>query len=86
MLRLTNIKIPVNTEITQNILIKKAAKILKLSPDKIKNVSVSKKSIDSRDKKAVLYVLSVDAELFEKNLEKRCLALKNVSEIKYTNC
>ncbi len=85
MLRLTNIKIPVNTEITQNILIKKAAKILKLSPDKIKNVSVSKKSIDSRDKKAVLYVLSVDAELFEKNLEKRCLALKNVSEIKYTN-
>lgn len=82
MLRLTNIKISVKTELTRAVLLKKASKSLKISEEKINEVYLAKKSIDSRDKSDVLYVLSIDVELKNLQDEKKLFKLKNVTEIK----
>lgn len=82
MLRLTNLKISVKTELNTEILLKKSSKALKVSQDKIKNITISKRSIDSRDKNDVLYVLSLDIELKNSKEENKLLKLKNVTEIK----
>lgn len=82
MLRLVNIKLPADKKITKEILLKKASKILRIPKNKIKKINISKQSIDSRNKKAVLYVLSADVELINKNDEKYALKQKNVFEVK----
>ncbi len=79
MLSLKNIKIGINKE---NKLKEKILKTLKIKNSELLNFSVTKKSIDSRDKNNVFYVFNVNVEV--KN-EKRLLKLKNVSEVKEYN-
>lgn len=81
MIRLSNIKIPVNLKPDVNMLKSKAEKILKTN---IKSIKIAKQSIDARDKNNVLYLFSIDVEVKNEN---KYLKHKNVSKIpniKYT--
>lgn len=82
MLRVNNIKLSADKTITDEVLLKKAAKALRTAENKIKSVKISKKSIDSRDKNAVFFVLSLDIELKNKREEAYFLKLKTVGEVK----
>ena len=77
MLRLTNLKIPLNyTEDTlKNLLLNK----LKLAPDQLRSFHVSRRSIDARDKQDVHFVLSVDLSLKDENTALR--RNKNLSRV-----
>lgn len=61
MLRIKNIKIGVDSN--ENQLIVKASKQLGVKPSAIKNLSISKKALDSRRKNNLVYVYSVDVEI-----------------------
>ena len=77
MLRLTNLKTPLNyTEDTlKSLLLNK----LKLAPDQLRSFHVSRRSIDARDKQDVHFVLSVDLSLKDENTALR--RNKNLSRI-----
>lgn len=76
MLSLKNVKIAIDNE--EN-LKKKIIKTLKIRDNELINYNITKKAIDSRDKKNVFYVFNLDIEV--KN-EKKLLSLKNVSQSK----
>ncbi|MDP4107422.1 MAG: FAD-binding protein [Bacillota bacterium] len=80
MLRISNIKLRADFEPNKEIelLAQKIQKILRVKQDKILSFSISKKSIDAREKHNILLVYSVDVEI--KN-EKSFLGIKNVSSI-----
>lgn len=84
MLRISNIKISVtvnNDEIIRK-LKEKAAKTLKVLPSKIKKLEISKKSIDARDRKNILFVFSVDVMVDGENKYLNNQTIKNVSKVK----
>ena len=58
MLRISNIKLPLTS--TMEDLEYAALKILKVK--KIKNIEISKKSIDARKKSDIFYVYNIDVE------------------------
>mgnify|MGYP002750650972 FL=1 len=58
MIRVNEIKIPLDGD--KNDILKSAAKALRISPDKIKDFSVVKKSLDSRKKDDLFFVYSAD--------------------------
>ncbi len=77
MLRISNIKIPVNEKITDELLINKCKRILKCR--KLNSVKIVKKAVDARDKNAVVYNLSVDADV---DKEYKYLKIRNVAKAK----
>lgn len=78
MLRISNIKLRADFDPNKEneLLAQKIEKILKIKKGKILSFSISKKSIDAREKNNVQLVYSVDVEV--KN-EKAYLGIKNVS-------
>ena len=78
MIRLSNIKYPLQKEITINDLTTIVCKILKTNKENILNIKISKKSIDAREKRGGFYVLALDIDV--KN-EKSFLKIKDVSKI-----
>lgn len=58
MIRVNEIKIPLDGD--KNDILKSAARALRISPDKIKDFSVVKKSLDSRKKDDLFFVYSAD--------------------------
>ncbi len=75
MLRITNIKMPVNTGYEE--LYSKTLKILKT--DKLKSFKISKKSIDARKKTDVFFVYNVDVEVSDEIKLLNKLNDKNIS-------
>ena len=56
MLKISNVKIKADVKVNKEILAKKVAKILRVSANAIKDLSIVKKSIDARDKENVFYL------------------------------
>lgn len=81
MLRISNIKLRADFEPSKEneLLAQKIQKKLRVKQDKILSFSISKKSIDAREKNNVQLVYSVDVEMEN---EKLYLAIKDVSSIK----
>lgn len=79
MLRLTNLKYPIEKEIDINKIINKVAKEIRVKYSNIENLKISKKSIDAREKLGGFFVLSVDFEI--KN-EDKFLKHKNITKVK----
>jgi uncharacterized FAD-dependent dehydrogenase len=78
MLRISNIKLRADFDPSKEneLLAQKIQKILRVKQDKILSFSISKKSIDAREKNNVQLVYSVDVETEN---EKSYLGIKNVS-------
>ncbi len=76
MLRISNIKIPVSTKPELSALIKKAAKILRVSEDKILSAEIAKLSVDARDKDNVIYNIALIVSMEN---EEKYTRIKNVS-------
>ena len=74
MLRISNIKIPVTQELTEAAL--KAAIEKSLRAKGVKNISIVKQSVDARDKSRVVYMLTLDFDVYR---EERFLKYKNIS-------
>ncbi|MFN7251551.1 MAG: NAD(P)/FAD-dependent oxidoreductase [Anaerobacillus sp.] len=81
MLRISNIKLRADFDPSKEneLLVQKIQKILKVKQSKIVSFSISKKSIDAREKHNVQLVYSVDVEVEN---EKAYLGIKDVSSIK----
>ena len=56
MLKISNVKIKADVKVNKEILAKKVGKILRVSFNAIKDLSIVKKSIDARDKENVVKV------------------------------
>ena len=78
MLRISNIKYPLEKEITTEDLKIKVAKILNTKKENIEDLKISKKSIDAREKLGGFYVLALDINI--KN-EEKYLKIKNVAKV-----
>lgn len=80
MLRISNIKLRADFDPSKEkeLLVKKVERLLKVKRDKIISFTISKKSIDAREKHNVQLVYSVDVEV--KN-EKAFLGIKDVTSI-----
>ena len=65
MIRINQIKMP--PEHTQEDIRKKAAKVLRVAPDKIKDLQIIKKSIDARKKPDIYIVYTVDVAVAEQD-------------------
>lgn len=84
MLRISNIKVPFQDNISIEILKNKVSKELNVPPSKIENLKIAKKSIDAREKLGGNFVFALDFNI--KN-EKSFLKIKNVElieDFKYT--
>lgn len=82
MLRLSNIKYPLENEICIENLKNKVAKILNSKKENIKNLKIAKKSIDAREKLGGFYVLALDIDIENEN---KYLKIKNVEKIEPFN-
>lgn len=85
MLRLSNIKFSVIDLIKKDEIKElkiKVSKILKIKINEFNYFKISKKSIDARDKKNVVYIYSVD---FKLNNENKFLKIKDISKIEPFN-
>ena len=73
MLRINEIKLPLDYEDEQNDLKTRAAKILKIKKDGIKTLEIYKKSVDCRKKDDIKFIFSVDVtgDFDEKSLVER---------------
>ncbi len=80
MIRIQQVKMPLGH--TKDELLKKAAKLLKVSPEQIKNLKIAKRSIDARKKSEVCYVYTLDISLPE---EERILKKVHNNNIMSTN-
>ena len=81
MIRIDNIKIPVENGPDIHNIKSVAAKKMKIKESDIKNFRIARKSVDARDKDNVCYAISVE---FSCSNEKKLLKIKNVSEaVKY---
>ena len=58
MEKISNIKLSLNED--ESTLILKAAKILKIKPEKLHNLKICKKSLDARDKNNIFYLYTVE--------------------------
>lgn len=79
MLTLNNIKYSVADNFSEDKLYKITAKALRVKPEQIKNLQITKKSIDARDKFNVHYIYAVTFSIAH---EERYLHLRNVSRAK----
>ncbi len=76
MIRISNVKF--NKNATENEVISKAMKTLKINNDVISKVYISKHSIDARKRDSIKYVYSVDFDV-TKGIEEKLLKMKDVS-------
>lgn len=60
MLRINEIKLPLDYEDEQNDLKKEVARLLKIKSGDIKTLEIYKKSVDSRKKNDIKFIFSVD--------------------------
>ncbi len=77
MIRLRQIKIEVSLD-SNELLIEKISKKLRIKKEEIKSFSISKKSIDARDKNNIYYVYEVDIDILN---EERVLRKNKSSDI-----
>ena len=71
MIRVRNIKIPVDND-NYELVLKKVSKKLKIEENSIKNIKINKKSVDARDKNNVHFVYELYITLEnEKQILKR---------------
>ena len=82
MIRLSNVKYPLEEEIKNDKLINIVCKTLKTNKDNILNVKISKKSIDAREKRGGFYILSLDVNIKDEN---KYLKIKDVSKVEPFN-
>jgi uncharacterized FAD-dependent dehydrogenase len=75
MIRINQIKLPI--EHTKKDLYAAAGKAIKLAPDKIRSLVISKKSIDARKKAEIRWIYAVDIEITDE--EKVVLRAKNAN-------
>lgn len=61
MIRLTQIKLPADH--TPEALTKKAAKLLRVSPEEIKELYIRKRSLDARKKPELFYSYTIDVSV-----------------------
>lgn len=80
MLRITNIKMPINTGYDD--LFDKVLKIL--NTKELKSFKISKKSIDARKKTDVFYVYNVDIEIENEEKFLNSKNIKKIKDIKYS--
>ncbi len=78
MIRLSNIKYPLEKEITNDSLKHIVCKMLKTNIENIIDIKISKKSIDAREKRGGFYVISLDVNIKD---EHKYLKIKDVSKI-----
>lgn len=78
MIRISNIKYPLEKEITQDSLKEKIAKVLNVEIKEITDLTINKKSIDAREKLGGFYVLAVDINIKNEN---KYLKIKNVTKV-----
>ena len=64
MIRLTQIKLPADH--TPEALTKKAAKLLRVSPEEIKELYIRKRSLDARKKPELFYSYTIDVSVKKK--------------------
>lgn len=85
MIRINEIKLPLDYEDEQLSLLKEAEKVLKISRDNIEQIEIYKKSVDSRKKNDIKFVFSVDVKIQgdEEALLKRLSNPRLVSVKKY---
>ena len=77
MIRLSNIKYPLEQEITNDSLKNIVCKMLKTNINNILNIKIAKKSIDAREKRGGFYVLALDVDIKDEN---KYLKIKDVSK------
>lgn len=78
MIRVSNIKYPLEKEVTEKELLIKISKLLKISIDSIQDFRIHKKSIDAREKVGGFYVLAVEFNLPN---EEKYIKLKNITKV-----
>lgn len=78
MIRISNIKYPLEEKLTEENLKNIVCKTLKTNIENILNVKISKKSIDAREKRGGFYVLALDVDIKE---EKKYLKIKDVTKV-----
>lgn len=78
MIKISNVKYPLEKEINEDNLKNITSKILKTNINNIIKIKIAKKSIDAREKKGGFYVLALDVEIKD---EKKYLKIKDVSKI-----
>lgn len=78
MIKISNIKYPLQKQITKEDLIQIVCDFLKIDKKNILNVTISKKSIDAREKRGGFYVLALDVDVKDEN---KYLKLKDVTKI-----
>lgn len=74
MLRISNLKIPADRELTDDVL--KAAVEKAIRSSGVKNIKTVRRSIDARDRSRVMYIMTLDFDIYK---EKRFLKHKNIS-------
>lgn len=82
MIRISNIKYPLEKEVTEKELLIKVSKILKIGIESIENFRIHKKSIDAREKVGGFYVIAVEFNIAneDKYLSKHSKD-KNISKV-----
>ncbi len=78
MIKISNIKYPLEKEITIDNLKNIVCKILKTEKNNILNIKIAKKSIDAREKRGGFYVLALDIDVKE---EDKYLKIKDVTKV-----
>lgn len=78
MIRISNIKYPLEKKLTEENLKNIVCKTLKTNIENILNVKISKKSIDAREKRGGFYVLALDVDIKD---EKKYLKIKDVTKV-----
>ena len=78
MIRISNVKYPLEKEITEDNLKDIVSKTLKANVLDILNIKINKKSIDAREKRGGFYVLALDINIKNEN---KYLKLKDVSKV-----
>ena len=78
MIKISNVKYPLEKEINEDNLKNITSKLLKTNINNIIKIKIAKKSIDAREKKGGFYVLALDVEIKD---EKKYLKIKDVSKI-----
>ena len=78
MIRISNVKYPLEKEITEDNLKDVVSKTLKANVLDILNIKINKKSIDAREKRGGFYVLALDINIKNEN---KYLKLKDVSKV-----
>lgn len=78
MIRISNVKYPLEKEITESNLKDIVSKILKANVLDILDIKINKKSIDAREKRGGFYVLALDVNIKNEN---KYLKLKDISKV-----